>query len=68
MAVGYKRTVAARVSGTLGFACGLLGLLAGLTGHAWKFGVTGWFTSGCLLGLLGILALVDGAIAAQRAR
>ena len=68
MDTGTKRTILARVAVALGFVCGVIGLLAGLTGHLWKLGPTGWFTGGALLALLGLYALADGAISLQKAR
>jgi hypothetical protein len=68
MAIGHRRTLGARIGATLGAVCGLIGLLAGLTGHAWKLGVIGWFSGGGLLMLLSLFALVDGALASQRVR
>ncbi|HXZ97608.1 MAG TPA: hypothetical protein VEG37_11270 [Burkholderiales bacterium] len=68
MAVGEKRTMVARVGATLGFLCGVIGLLAGLTQHTWKLGPLGWFTGGTLLTLLAVYALVDGAIAFEKTR
>jgi len=68
MAVGEKRTMVARVGATLGFLCGVIGLLAGLTQHTWKLGPLGWFTGGTLLTLLAVYALVDGAIAFEKMR
>lgn len=68
MEVGEKRTTGARVAAALGFLCGVIGLVAGLTGHAYKLGPLGWFTGGTLLALLAIYALVDGAIAFQKTR
>ena len=65
MAYGQRRSMVARGAAVLGFLCGLLGLLAGVTGHMWKLGATGWFTGGALLTLLALFALVDGALAAQ---
>ncbi len=62
MQVGYKRTVIARIGGGLGFLCGVIGLLAGLTDHTWKLWPVGWFTGGALLTLIALLVLVDGAI------
>ena len=50
-----------RIVGALGLVCGIIGLLAGLTDHAWKLGPTGWFAGGGLLALLGLLVLVEGA-------
>jgi len=68
MAVGHRRTLGARIGATVGVVCGLIGLLAGLTGHVWKLGASGWFSGGGLLLLLSLFALVDGALAGQRAR
>ncbi len=68
MRVGYKRTLIARLGAALGFACGVIGLLAGLTDHSWKLGTIGWFTGGGLLTLIALFILVDGAIAFQKAR
>ncbi len=65
MASGRTRSLAARVAATLGFLCGVLGLLAGVTEQVWKLGATGWFTAGALLTLLAVFALIDGALAAQ---
>ena len=55
----------ARGAAALGFLCGVIGLVAGATGHAWKFGAIGWFTGGALLTLLAVFALVESATAAQ---
>lgn len=68
MRVGYKRTLIARLGAVLGFVCGVIGLLAGLTDHSWKLGTIGWFTGGGLLTLIALFILVDGAIAFQKAR
>jgi len=66
MAVGEKRTMVAHIGAALGFLCGVIGLLAGLTQDVWKLGPLGWFTGGTLLTLLAVYALVDGAIAFQK--
>jgi len=68
MGVGYKRTTIARIAAAVGFVCGLLGLLAGVTEHVWKLGATGWFTGGALLILIAVFVLFDGAVAFQKAR
>ncbi len=68
MGVGYKRTTIARIAAAVGFVCGLLGLLAGVTEHVWKLGATGWFTAGALLILIAVFVLFDGAVAFQKAR
>ena len=65
MSVGEKRIMAGRIGAALGFLCGVIGLLVGLTAHAWKLGPSGWFTGGALLTLVAIFALLDGAIAAR---
>ena len=64
--VGYKRTMIARIGAALGFVCGTIGLLAGLTDHAWKLWPLGWFTGGTLLTLIAIYVLLDGMIAFQK--
>ena len=66
MAVGEKRTMVARIGAALGFLCGVIGLLAGLTQPVWNLGPLEWFTGGTLLTLLAVYALVDGAIAFQK--
>jgi len=58
----------ARIGAALGFLCGVIGLLAGLTFHTWKLGSVGWFTGGTLLALLAVYALADGAIAFAKAQ
>lgn len=68
MEIGTRRTAVARAGAALGFVCGVIGLLAGLTGHIWKLGAIGWFTGGGLLTLISLYVLVDGAIALQKAR
>ena len=67
MALGHRRTQGARIAAILGFVCGLLGLIGGLSGHAMKLGAAGWFSGGGLLTLLALFALVDGALAGQKA-
>jgi hypothetical protein len=66
MAYGKTRSMAARVAALLGCLCGILGLLAGATGHTWKLGLAGWFLGGSLLTLLGVFMLIEGALAGQR--
>ena len=68
MSVGSKRTTIGRIAAVLGFVCGVIGLLAGLTDHAWKLWSVGWFTGGTLLTLLALFLLLDGAVASQRSR
>ena len=40
-------------------ACGIIGLIAGFSGHDWKPGVTGWFTGGTLAAVLCLAVLAD---------
>ena len=68
MAIGEKWTMMARIGAALGFLCGVIGLLAGLTQHTWKLGPLGWFTGGTLLTLLAVYALVDCATASQKSQ
>jgi hypothetical protein len=68
MRVGYKRALIARIGVVLGFVCGLIGLLAGLTDHTWKLGSVGWFTGGALLTIIALCLLVESTIALQEAR
>jgi hypothetical protein len=65
MALGQRRTLAARVAVAVAFACGTLGLVAGALGHMWKFGATGWFSGGSLLTLMALFLLIDGALASR---
>ncbi len=66
MQAGTKRTAIARAITALGFLCGVIGLLAGLTDHVWKLGSIGWFTGGGLLTLIALVVLVDGAVAYEK--
>ncbi len=66
--VGHKRRMTARIGTALGFICGTLGLLAGLTKHTWKLGLSGWFEGGILVTLIALFLLLDGTFAFQRDR
>ena len=63
---GYKRTTISRIGAGIGIVCGVLGLLGGLTDHAWKLGPTGWFAGGILLTIIAVFVQLDGAFAFQR--
>lgn len=66
--MGIKRTTIARVAAGLSFICGLIGLLAGLSGYSWKLGSVGWFMGGVLLALIAVFILVDGWVSFERHR
>jgi hypothetical protein len=68
MPVGCKRILVGRIGAALGFVCGFIGLLAGLTGYTWKLWPMGWFTGGSLLTLIAVFLLLDGAIASLKSR
>lgn len=68
MPVGCKRTLIGRIGVVLGFACGVIGLVAAMTDHSWKLEPMGWFQGGTLLAVLSLIALVDAAIAQQKPR
>ena len=68
MPVGYKRILIGRIGAALGFVCGFIGLLAGLTDHTWKLWPMGWFTGGSLLTLIAVFLLLEGAIASLKSR
>lgn len=40
-------------------ACGVIGLVAGLSDHEWKLGVCGWFAGGTLAAVLSLVVLAD---------
>jgi hypothetical protein len=65
---GMKRTTIARGAAGLSCVCGVIGLLAGLTGHTWKLGPQGWFVGGTLLTLIALFILVDRWVAFERHR
>lgn len=68
MPVGCKRIVIGRIAGALGIACGVIGLVAGMTDHSWKLEPMGWFQGGTLMMLVSLFALVDAAIAQHKPR
>jgi hypothetical protein len=66
--VGKKRRLLARAGAAMGFVCGTIGLLAGLTDHNWKLGPLGWFEGGILITLIALFVLLDGIFAFQKDR
>ena len=66
MEIGTKRTRIARIAALVGFACGVIGVSAGLTDHEWRLGAIGWFTGGGLLMLVALYWLLDGAFAFRK--
>ena len=48
------------------FASGIIGLVIGIDERQWRLGVTGWFTGGTLLALLGIVVLADQYFESRR--
>ncbi|SUZ58756.1 uncharacterized protein METZ01_LOCUS11610 [marine metagenome] len=45
---------------------GVIGLIVGFADKTWKLGVVGWFTGGILLGVVGLLLMLDGYAAHRR--
>ncbi len=62
------RTHLARLFVAAGLGCGIVGLLIGVVERTWKLGVTGWFTGGILLAILGIALLLDEYFDLSRSR
>ena len=60
------RIMLARVTMLTAFACGVIGLVVGLTDRVWKLGVTGWFTGGTLLAVLAVIILADEYIESKK--
>jgi hypothetical protein len=66
MEPGLKRTTIARIAAGLGFLCGAIGLLTGITDYLWKLSPLGWGTGGILLLLIALFVLVDGAVSFEK--
>ena len=60
------QTWLARLFMLVAFACGVVGLVAGLIDRQWKLGVTGWFTGGTLLAVIALVILADLFVASRR--
>ena len=56
----------ARMFATACLGLGVIGLIVGFADKTWKLGVVGWFTGGILLGLVGLLLMLDGYAAHRR--
>lgn len=56
--MGY-RILIARLCILGALVCGVIGLCVGLIDHAWKLGVTGWFTGGTLLAVLALAVFAE---------
>src|SRR5262249_39459227 len=68
MSGGEKGIRGVRIGVGIGVRWGGVWLWAGLTAHAWKLGVGGWFMGGALLTMVAMFTLLDGAIAARKAQ
>ena len=53
------RLLLAKLIMVAALACGIIGLVAGLSDKEWKLGVTGWFTGGTLVAVLSLVILAD---------
>ena len=60
------QTWLARLLMLVAFACGVVGLIAGLIDRQWKLGATGWFTGGTLLAVIALVILADLFVASRR--
>lgn len=52
------KVISVRILVLAAFACGVIGLVAGLADKMWKLGATGWFTGGSLLAVLAIAVIL----------
>lgn len=60
------RSLVARLMWLGALACGVIGLIVAFIDRQWKLGVTGWFTGGTLLAVLGLMMLADEYFAARK--
>ena len=63
-----RRIMLARLLILGAFACGLVGLIAGLIEREWRLAVTGWFTGGILLAALALAVFVEQYFEERRRR
>ena len=60
MSLADWRIVVSRGLFLAAFGCGIIGLVVGISENEWRLGVTGWFTGGALVGVLALIAQLDG--------
>ena len=59
MNMDEPKVIIAKLIMLVALACGIIGLVVGLSDKAWKLGVVGWFTGGTLAAVLAIVVLAD---------
>ena len=59
MDMSQPKIIVAKLVMLAALACGIIGLIAGLSDSEWKLGVTGWFTGGTLVAVLSLVVLAD---------
>ncbi len=59
MDMSQPKIIVAKLVMLAALACGIIGLIAGLSDSEWKLGVTGWFTGGALVAVLSLVVLAD---------
>ena len=59
MNMDEPKVIIAKLIMLAALACGIIGLVVGLSDKAWKLGVVGWFTGGTLAAVLAIVVLAD---------
>lgn len=60
------RLMLARLIMLAAIACGVIGLVVGLSERWWRLGPTGWFTGGTLLAVLSLVVLTDEYFQSKR--
>ena len=60
------RILVARLLIFCAFACGVIGLVAGLIECEWRLGVEGWFTGGTLLAVLAVAVFAEQFLVSRR--
>ena len=59
MDMSQPKILVAKLIMVAALACGIIGLVAGLSDSEWKLGVTGWFTGGTLAAVRSLVVLAD---------